>query len=167
MDPMTTSQPFTLNRADGKTITFPILTPSDRVKYRNEFRLARKTARLINLRLTGASSEEIRKDLNEFDTIRLAERDVEEWVLDPQGQQEALILSMQHDHPNADEKFVDALGLTADETQDAAAAVLGIKLVYKPSDEEKKPDPTTAGTEPIGASEPISSPATSAPAPTP
>lgn len=168
MDPATTSQPFVLNRAAGKSIEFPILTPSDRVKYRNAFRLSRKLAKRENLLIAGiADSNKVKEELDAFDGRRLPERDVEEWVFDPEGQQAALLLHLQQTNPAATEADVDKLGLTSSEALDAAAGLLGIKLVYGNPDAEKKPDPTTGETEPSGAGSPTTSGATSDPAPTP
>lgn len=163
-----TSQPFTLNRPDGSAIEFPLLTPSDRIAFRNEFRLWRKMQIIANLRLIGANGADVLKALNDFDARRLPERDVERWVDEPEGQAAAILLSMEHVKANATDNDVDALGLTDRERHEVAAGVMGFKLVPVTDDDgEKKPDPTTAGTEPTGEASLTTSPAISDPAPTP
>lgn len=145
-----TSQPFILNRPDGTAVEFPILSPSDRIAFRNAFRLFRKRQKGINLKLTGATDKEVRDELDAFDARRLPERDVEDWIFDPEGQREAVLLSLRRSNPQAGESEVDALDLGEFDGLTVAAAVMRIKLV--PVQEgEKKPDPTTSGTAPTGA----------------
>lgn len=165
MDPATTSQPVILNRPDGSVIEFTRLSPSYRIRFRNAFRFARKVALYETLRLTGASTEETRKALNEFDARRLNERDVERWVDDPEGQREAVLLSLAMKSPallDAEDKYapVDAAGLDDREMHEVAAGVMGLRLVPV-DDGEKKPDPTTDVTAPTGDATPFSSAGTS------
>jgi hypothetical protein len=149
MEPTTTSQPFTLNRGDGTVRTFKKLTASQRIEFRNAFRLFRKRGMYTNLLIAGVAPAEAVKVLNEFDNRRLPENDVTRWVDDAEGQQEAILLSLQRDKPEASDADVDALDLTDAERHSVAAGVLGIELVWI-KDGEEKPDPTTAGTAPTG-----------------
>ncbi len=152
-----TSQPFILNRGDGSAVSFTILSPSSRIKFRDEFRLSRKLAKVVNLQLTGAASAEIRKELDEFDAKRLPESDVEQWVNHREGQHHAALLSLKQANDNASEAELDTLDLDDGEYLQVAAGVMRLRLVPLNEGEADKSNPTTAETAPTGDDKPAES----------
>jgi hypothetical protein len=123
------SQPIVLNRADGSELRFPHCTPLDRRTFRAIFRNYRKMLLRENLRLVGVNGEAGLRWLNEFDNRHLDEGDVIEWLNDPDGQDQAILLSRQHDDPKAEVDWVYSLNLTAQESLTVAAGVMNIPLV--------------------------------------
>jgi hypothetical protein len=153
------STPFVLNRPDGTSRTFKKCTPEDRITFRGTFRYYRKLWRAETLQVLGITGDKAIEELNKLDRARLMESEVIQWVLEPEGQNAAILLSLQKDNPKATMADVYALDLDDYERQQVAIAVFN--LVVETKGEKKQdggPDrPLPDGTE-IGAATPASSP---------
>jgi hypothetical protein len=153
------STPFVLNRPNGTSRTFKKCTPEDRITFRGTFRYYRKIWLADSLKALGINGDEAVERMNKLDRTRLLEWDVVQWVLEPEGQNTAILLSLQKDNPKAEMSDVYALDLDDYERQQVAIAVFD--LVVETKGEKKQdggPDrPLPDGTE-IGAATPASSP---------
>lgn len=147
------SQPVTLNRADGSTVTLKRCSPADRLQFRQAFRFYRKMLLNESLSLRGINGKEAVEHLTKFDARRLYESDVDQWVLEPEGQNEALLLSLRKDNPGATAEDVFALGLTDDEKFVAAAGVLNIPLKAATEGEGSKDSPPQSPPPPSGGTD--------------
>lgn len=122
------SRPVTLNRADGTALTFRILSPAQRMQFRAVFRTYRKMWLIESLRLLGFEGREAVAYCNELDGRRVREGHIVEWLNEPEGQNEAILLSLRSANPAATMEDVHALGLSDDERLTAGAGVLLVKV---------------------------------------
>lgn len=172
----TTSQPVIVNRLDGSTITFPKLTPSDRIAFRTAFRNWRKGDLYENLARAGITGAEMLKQLNDFDARQLGETSAVRWLNMAEGQWVALRMAVSKLLPrdgatdevygNRIDEHLNGLELDDDEMFIAAAGVMNVPIVRG----DDKPDPpegaAVTGSD-GGTPTPSGSPDTSTSPPTP
>lgn len=148
MSNATASEPVTLNRRDGGTLTFPRCSPSDWFRLRYIFRAYRKAGRLQTLGLVGITGKDAVPYLDEIDARRLPDDDVAEFINHPEGQREAILLSLRVADPNAAMSAVDAMGLDEGEMFKVAVGVFpNLRIVTKA--------PATAGQPEGGPGDPL------------
>jgi hypothetical protein len=137
------SQPVTLNRASGETLTFPRCSPADRIAFRAIFRQYRKVWLRESLQVLGITGAAAVDHFNALDRARLYESDVVRWLNEPEGQREAVLLSLRKDKAAATMDDVDAFALDDDELLTVAAGVFNIPLAA-PKDDTRPPQGGTA-----------------------
>lgn len=163
------STPIVLNRVDGTSITFKRCSPADRIRLRAIFRTYRKAWFVESLSMLGIRGRDALPDLNALDGRRIRESHVIEWLNDPEGQNEAILLSLRIDNPAAEMDAVHALDLNDDERLTVGAGVMNVPV--GPAREDAAggtplPEPPASGGTEIGAATPAASPDT-AESPTP
>jgi hypothetical protein len=152
MSNATASEPVTLNRPGGGTLTFPRCSPSDWYRLRYIFRAYRKAGRLQTLGLVGITGKDAVPHLDEIDAKRLPDDDVAEFINHPEGQREAILLSLRVADPNAAMSAVDAMGLDEGEMFKVAVGVFpNLRIVTKAPDTS----PATAGQPEGGPGDPL------------
>jgi hypothetical protein len=162
------STPVTLNRADGSSLTFKRCSPADRIAYRRVFRLYRKHWLAESLRVLGIAGDAAVAHLNRLDAAPLKESHLVNLLNEPEGQHEAILLSLRADKPDATIDDVYALNLNDDESLTVAAGVMNVPLVPVKGGADplpESPPPRGGGT---GTGSPTPTPSgTSAESPTP
>ena len=127
------SQPVTLNRADGTALTFRILSPAQRMQYRAVFRTYRKMWLIETLRLLGIEGRDAIPHCNELDGRRVRESHIVAWLNEPEGLNEAILLSLRSANPAATMDDVYALGLDDDERLTVGAGVMMLRVTGGPA----------------------------------
>ena len=140
-----TSRPVVINRADGTELRLRRCSPADRYRFRAVFRAYRKAGRANSLSLLGVAGRDALPYLDEIDARRLKESEVIEWVNHPEGQREAVLLSLRADNPKATMDDVDALGLDDDGLLRAAAGVFNLDVVAAATEGDGPAGPLAGG----------------------
>lgn len=133
-----------INRPDGE-LRLPRLSPSGVLKFKDAFRFYRKRLLLESLMMTGTTGIEAIKRLNEFDAKPLPLSAALEWVNDPEGMAEAVLLAMRVAKPEATIADLDAMGLDESQMLHAAAGVLNLQIVTTPGGQPPNPTPAGSG----------------------
>lgn len=123
------SKPVVLNRPDGSSLTFRVLSPVQREQYRKAFRTARKAGRAVSLGILGITGKDAIPYMDEIDARKVRESHLIEWLNHDEGQHHAILLSMRADNPKAELDDVYALALDPDERLTVAAGVMLVPLV--------------------------------------
>lgn len=147
------SKPFLLHRANGPTLTFNRVLASDRVKFVEEFSTYRKIKLVETLGMSGATREEVRKELKEFDARQIREGEALYWLNTPMGQLRAILYSL----GTEDVAPLNAMNLLPEDRLEVACGVMGIGTRREERPLQEAP---ASGANATGAETGTSSPAT-------
>lgn len=143
------SQPVVIERPDGKTLSFKRCSPADRLAFRSIFRMYRRIGFKACLDLEGVPPKDRAPYYAFFEGRRLYESDVIAWLNEPEGQHEAILLSLRTALPEKERERltladVHALDLDRDELLTVAAGVMNVPL-SNGKGEGQKPNPLAGG----------------------
>src|SRR5688500_10541207 len=105
------SQPFVLHRTDGTRREFKKVAPEDRISFRAIFKEYRRYGIVAFLNIEGVPLKDRVPHYAAFERQRVYESDALGWLLEPEGQNEAILLSLRRENANAEMKDVHALKL--------------------------------------------------------
>ena len=148
-----TSEPVVIVReSDGTIVKLQRCTPDDKISLRWVFRTWRGALMKHLIESWGLSVKDAVPYLHEIVSRPLYDSDVDRWLLEPEGQREAILLSLQSGKSDEERKQigfadVNALGLSDGERLTAAIGVMNLKLSSK-KDAGASPFPETGDAKP-------------------